>query len=216
MPDAQADRHGPADRRLRRPDPALPRLRPAAGVHVRLLAEAGPADLRRPDIGQGVPPGRRHLAGQLHRGLRPGPVLAVPDELGRDLRAHRRPRASSSTAWARSRWPACSSAGRGVDPRDHPRHPDRAVRDPRAAAAVVGRTSCPTTTVQHRLAGHLRGADHPVHRERLLDLPVLPVLRFHPEGTRRGRQGRRRELVPHLPQDRHAAVRAGRSRPSRS
>ena len=32
------------------------------------------------------------------------------------------------------------------------------------------------------MARHLPGADRPVHRQRLLDLPLLPVLRLHPQG----------------------------------
>ena len=31
------------------------------------------------------------------------------------------------------------------------------------------------------LAGHLPGPDRAVHRQRVLDLPLLPVLRLHPE-----------------------------------
>ena len=49
------------------------------------------------DLDQGVPAGRRHLAGQLHRRVRPGPVLAVPDELDHDLGASPWCSASSST-----------------------------------------------------------------------------------------------------------------------
>ena len=52
------------------------------------------ADLRRPDLGQGVPPGRQHVTGQLHRRVRPGPVLDLHDEL--------RPHLGHSPWWSAS------------------------------------------------------------------------------------------------------------------
>ena len=92
--------------------------------------------------------------------------------------------------WRRSPWPGSKFRGQRLILGDHPGHPDRAVRDAGAAAAVVGQQAAVLRRRQRllRLAGHLPGADHAVHRQRLLDLPLLPVLRLHPEGAGRGRQ----------------------------
>ena len=88
------------------------------------------------------------------------------------------------------------------------------VPDAGAAAGVVGEPAAVLRTQRFQpgdlqgLAGHLPGADHPVHRQRVLHLPVPPVLRVHPEGTGRGSADRRRRLVQNLPPGGHAARRA--------
>ena len=218
------DRHAPPHRRRRAAGTGrliggyvvrivlVPRLRPAAGVHDRVLASSRTcrSSATSAAIKAFLPVGDISLdnyTGVFDR----VPFAQFMMNSIVHLRRHRRARASSSTRWRRSPWPGSSSAGRSVVLGDHPRDPDRAVRDAGAAAAVVGQQAAlpRTRRLQPGLAGHLPGADHPVHRQRLLDLPLLPVLRLHPEGAGRGREGRRRGLVPHLPQHRHAAVRAG-------
>ena len=102
--------------------------------------------------------------------------------------------------------------GQKVSPGHHPGHPDRALRNHGAAAAVVGEH--PPVRRRERdlpgLAGQLPGPDRALRRQRVLNLPLLPVLRLHPEGTGRGGQSRRGRLVPDLPQHRHAPGRACR------
>ena len=143
------------------------------------------------------------------------PVGTIPDQLDPHLRGHRRSR------------PARQQHGR-VRP-----VPDAVgAARPIVLAAIIATLVVPFETfalplvwwvnklpwlvhpglhpaVLGRLARHLPGADHPVHRQRLLDLPLLLLLPEHPEGARRSRPGRRRRLVPHLPQRHHAAGRPG-------
>jgi ABC-type glycerol-3-phosphate transport system permease component len=60
-----------------------------------------------------------------------------------------------------------------------------------------------------RLAQHLPRADHPVDRRRADDLPLRAVFQGPAARADRGEPGRGRELVPDLPQGRHAALRPG-------
>ena len=86
---------------------------------------------------------------------------------------------------------------------------DRAVRDHGAAAAVVGEQAAVLRLRQRLhpgLAGLLPGADRAVHRQRLLDLPLLPVLRLHPEVAGRGGNRRRGGVVQDLLERDHAAI----------
>ena len=165
-------------------------LRPPDRLHVRLVAQAGPADLRRPR----TPGGRSCPSATSRSTTTPACSTACRSarflaQLDRHLRRHGRAR--------------------------HPHQQHGRVRPVAAAVArarasssrlIIATLIVPFETlalpllwwvnklpsleadgfqprVDAGLARHLPGADHPVHRQRVLDLPLLPVLLLASRGS---------------------------------
>ncbi len=182
------------------------RVRPAAAFHAGLVAQAGHPDLRRPhSINAFLPVGDVSLDNYTAVFDRVpfwrfmmNSILITLLTVVLDC---------SSTACAPSPWRGCASAARGCCSGSSWRR--SSCRSKRwRCPCCGGSTSCRTSTDPSAGWTPTRCSSCR-HRERLLHLPVLLVTSIHPEGTRRGGQGRRRRLVHDLPQDHHAAVRSG-------